>query len=205
MRFIGNKETIVPKIRELLTRKGLTGRGLVLFDAFCGTGSVADELKDSFDLIVNDIMNWSVLFAKGRLHSADCTFEYLDYNPFDFLNGNARKRHGFIYRNYSPGGSNRMYFTPENAARIDYFRWQIEHWLINEEITEEEYAFLMASLIESVSSVSNTAGVYGAFLKKWDARALKKIQLLPVNAKYCRCRAVESLHGKIEEIIEQIP
>ena len=108
MRFIGNKETIVPQIRELLTRKGLTGRGLVLFDAFCGTGSVADELKDSFDLIVNDIMNWSVLFAKGRLHSADCAFEYLDYNPFDFLNGNARKRHGFIYRNYSPGGSNRM-------------------------------------------------------------------------------------------------
>lgn len=205
MRFIGNKETIVPQIRELLTRKGLTGRGLVLFDAFCGTGSVADELKDSFDLIVNDIMNWSVLFTKGRLHSADCVFEYLDYNPFDFLNGNARKRHGFIYRNYSPGGSNRMYFTPENAARIDYFRWQIEHWRINEEITEEEYAFLMASLIESVSSVSNTAGVYGAFLKKWDARALKKIQLLPVNAKYCRCRAVESLHGKIEEIIEQIP
>lgn len=25
-----------------------------------------------------------------------------------------------------------MYFTPENAGRIDYFRWQIEEWKIND-------------------------------------------------------------------------
>lgn len=204
MRFLGNKESIVTQIRGLLERKQLTGRGLVLFDAFCGTGSVADELKDGFDLVVNDIMNWSVLFAKGRIYSSECTFEYLDFNPFVYLNGNNRKRHGFIYKNYSPGGSQRMYFTADNAARIDYFRWQIEHWLINEQISEEEYSFLMASLVESVSSVSNTAGVYGAFLKKWDSRALKKIQLTPVNAKPCHCRAVESLRGKIEDFIEQV-
>ena len=204
MRFLGNKESIVSQIRDLLARKGLTGRGFVLFDAFCGTGSVSDELKDDFDIVVNDIMNWSVLFAKGRVVSAGCDFEYLDCNPFDYLNGNARKRQGFIYKNYSPGGSRRMYFTAENAARIDYFRWQIEHWLINEEITEDEYAYLMASLVESVSSVSNTAGVYGAFLKKWDARALKKIQLTPVGAKNCRCRTIDSLHGKIEEVIDRV-
>ena len=205
MRFLGNKESIVAQIRGLLERKRLTGRGLVLFDAFCGTGSVADELKDVFDLVVNDIMNWSVLFAKGRIYSSECSFEYLDFNPFAYLNGNNRKRHGFIYKNYSPGGSQRMYFTAANAERIDYFRWQIEHWLINEQVSEEEYAFLMASLVESVSSVSNTAGVYGAFLKKWDARALKKIQLTPVSAKHCRCHTVESLHGKIEDFIEQVP
>ena len=205
MRFLGNKESIVSQIRGLLERKGLTGHGLVFFDAFCGTGSVADELKDDFDIVVNDIMNWSVLYARGRLHAFECTFESLGFNPFDYLNGNTRKRHGFIYKNYSPGGSQRMYFTEENAERIDYFRWQIEHWLINEQITEAEYAFLTASLVESVSSVSNTAGVYGAFLKKWDARALKKIQMLPVTAKHCRCRTVESLQGKIEDVIEQIP
>ena len=49
MRFLGNKESIVSQIRDLLDRKGLTGRGLVLFDAFCGTGSVSDELKDDFE------------------------------------------------------------------------------------------------------------------------------------------------------------
>ena len=71
-----------------------------------------------------------------------------------------------------------MYFTPENAARIDYFRNQIEEWYINKLLTESEYMFLLACLIESVSKVSNTAGVYGAFLKKWDGRALKPIEFI---------------------------
>ena len=156
MRFLGNKESIVMQIRDLMSRKNLLNRGFVLFDAFCGTGSVSDELKNSFDLIVNDVMSWSVLYAKGRIYSASCSFERLGFDPFEYLNASTRKRHGFIYNNYSPGGSARMYFTAENATRIDYFRWQIEHWFVNEEISEEEYAYLMASLVEAVSSVSNT-------------------------------------------------
>lgn len=205
MRFLGNKESIVMQIRGLMSRKSLLNRGLVLFDAFCGAGSVSDELKDCFDLIVNDIMSWSVLYTKGRIYSVSCTFEHLGFDPFEYLNASVRKRHGFIYNNYSPGGSNRMYFTAENAARIDYFRWQIEDWFVNEEISDEEYACLIASLVEAVSSVSNTAGVYGAFLKKWDGRALKKIKMRPVSAKQCRCRAVKTTHEKIEDIIEHMP
>jgi len=205
MRFLGNKESMVGQIRDLLGRKGLLNKGLTLFDAFCGTGSVSDALKDSFDLVVNDIMNWSVLYSTGRIYSQKCDFEYLDYNPFEYLNGNNKRRKGFIYNNYSPGGSKRMYFSAENAARIDYFRWQIEHWLVNEQLSNEEYAYLMASLIESVSNVSNTAGVYGAFLKKWDARALKKkIEFLPVGASQRCCGTVEALHGKIEDEIDKV-
>ncbi len=44
-----------------------------------------------------------------------------------------------------------MYFTPENAGRIDYFRYQIEQWKQAGQLTEDEYCFLLASLIESVS------------------------------------------------------
>ena len=69
-----------------------------------------------------------------------------------------------------------MYFTKENAGRIDYFRSQIEKWYEKKLLTEDEYCYLLSCLIESVSDVSNTAGVYGAFLKKWDSRALKPIQ-----------------------------
>ena len=74
-----------------------------------------------------------------------------------------------------------MYFTPENAGRIDYFRWQIEKWRCDQLITDNEYSYLIACLIESVSNVSNTAGVYGAFLKKWDPRALKPISFDKVD------------------------
>lgn len=204
MRFLGNKESISNRIRQLLQNQRLLDRSLVFFDAFCGSGSVSDALKDSFYLIVNDIMNWSVLFTIGRIKSCDCDFGVLGFDPFQYLNGNTKKRCGFFYKNYSPGSSNRMYFTKENAGRIDYFRWQIEDWRHKSLINEDEYAVLIASLIESVSSVSNTAGVYGAFLKKWDVRALKPIIFQKVGAQTLQSMGVEGNCGKIEDSIDKV-
>ena len=74
-----------------------------------------------------------------------------------------------------------MYFTAENAGKIDYYRFQIEKWKTEEKINENEYCYLLACLIEAVSSVANIAGVYGAFLKKWDSRALKEITIDNIN------------------------
>ncbi|GMO53227.1 MAG: hypothetical protein Pg6C_19490 [Treponemataceae bacterium] len=89
-------------------------------------------------------------------------------------NKNAKITEGFFFKNYSPGGSGRMYFTAENAGKIDYFRLKIEEWKNRELLTQNEYNYLLAPLIETVSDISNTAGVYGAFLKKWDPRAFFK-------------------------------
>jgi len=169
MRYLGNKSSILSNIEDLLNEKCLLNEKLTFFDAFCGSGSVADYFKKYFDIIINDNLTWSVLYTKGRICAPKCTFERLGYDPFDYLNNNKTIAHGFFYENYSPGNSKRMYFTPDNAGRIDYFRQQIDTW------KEEEYSYLMACLIESVSDVSNTAGVYGAFLKKWDSRAIKPI------------------------------
>lgn len=38
-------------------------------------------------------------------------------------------------------------------------------------------------LLESISKVSNVAGVYSAFLKIWDPRAVKKMRFLPIEVK----------------------
>lgn len=204
MRFLGNKESIVGNIRQFLDQQGLLGKDLVLFDAFCGSGSVSDALKDVYRIIANDIMAWSVLFTKGRVLSNECTFDQLGFDPFVFLNSTAKIRQGFFYLNYSPGGSNRMYFTKENAGRIDYFRWQIEVWKKKDLLLDGEYAYLMASLIESVSCVSNTAGVYGAFLKKWDTRALKPIVFQKVGASLAVARGIQGQHAKLEDIISDV-
>ena len=175
MRFIGNKELIVSEIKDLLDKKGLlkTTKTLRFFDAFCGTGAVSNAVKDSFSLVVNDLLNWCGLYTRGRVTSTDCSFEKLGFDPFDFLNSNDNSIQGFFSQNYAPGRSQRMYFSPENAGRIDYFRDIIEKWKILELINENEYSYLLASLIESISFVSNTAGVYGAFLKHWDPRSKK--------------------------------
>ncbi len=62
----------------------------------------------------------------------------------------------------------------------------------------------MSCLVESVSSVSNTAGVYGAFLKKWDSRALKKIVFNKVSFSPEICMSIKTYNSKIEDIIGDV-
>ncbi len=205
MRYLGSKETLTDSIRALLQNHNLFQGNLVFFDAFCGMGSVADSMKSIYShIIINDSLKCSTIFTRGRLYANSCTFERLGFDPFAFFNENNIKIHGFIYQNYSLGGSERMYFSEDNAARIDYFRMQIEDWKEHDQITEEEYTYLLACLLESVSDVSNTAGVYGAFLKHWDKRALKPIVFSKIDSNEGQCDIVESQNDKIENIISDI-
>lgn len=204
MRFLGNKTSIIPDIVSLLNQKGLLRKGLSFFDAFCGTGSVADFFKQYYRIILNDNLSWAVTYSWGRVCAQACTFDKLDVDPFVFLNGSCELKRGFIFNNYSPGNSDRMYFTAENAGKIDYFRWQIEQWNQDGLLSKNEYKYLLACLIESVSKVSNTAGVYGAFLKKWDARALKPIVFERVDAVPELCGGLTAYTEKIENIISDV-
>lgn len=204
LRYLGNKDSIVEEINKLLKQKELLNKSLVFFDAFCGTGSVSDYIKNDFDLIINDNLKWSVVYSHGRLVALKCKFEMLGFDPFEYLNKDKTGIEGFIYKNYSPSETERMYFTTENAMKIDYFRLQIEEWFTQERINYDEYTYLLASLIESVSRVSNTAGVYGAFLKKWDSRALKPIEFLPVVSSNTLPNKIICHNDKVENIIEEV-
>ncbi|HIP12473.1 MAG TPA: DNA adenine methylase [Arcobacter sp.] len=204
MRFIGNKDLIITDIWDLLNQKGLINKDLTFFDAFCGTGAVSDALKDSFNIISNDMLTWSVTYTKGRVNGNNCNFNTLGFNPIDFFNLTNSKIEGFFFQNYSPGNSKRMYFSSENAGRIDYFRVTIEEWKKKGLLTENEYAFLLASLIESISFVANTAGVYGAFLKHWDPRALKAIIFRGVSFKEEKKYDSKVLNDKLENIISDV-
>src|SRR5699024_5120750 len=66
---------------------------------------------------------------------------------------------------------------------IDFIREKLDEWKKNIWITEEEYYYLLSSLIESIPYVSNITGTYGAFLKHWDKRALKSLELVPLEVK----------------------
>lgn len=208
MRYLGSKDKLIPAIQSLLSEKGLTSKPHVFFDAFCGTGAVANSLKDVFHLVINDSMNWSVLYSRGRIVGNTCTFEKLGFDPFLFFQKNNELKKGFIYNTYSPAKTDRMYFTPENAGRIDYIRDKIEEWNNANLLSENEYAYLIYCLIEGVSSVSNTAGVYGAFLKHWDPRSHNKFQYAPIQdnlfSDMALALSLKSFCARIEDIIEDI-
>ena len=182
MRYLGNKESLTSEIFDLLNKKGLLNTRKVFFDAFCGTGTVSDSLKNYFDIILNDNLLLATTFSYGRIIGQDCNFTNLKINPFDYFNKNRDTRIGFFSQNYAPALSGRMYFSDYNAGRIDYFRETIEEWYTNGLIFEYEYFYLLGCLLESVSKVANVAGVYGAYLKKWDPRAVKEIIFRPIES-----------------------
>lgn len=205
MRYLGNKESLLTDIRNLFEEKGLLNKNLTFFDAFCGTGSVANEFKSEFKkILINDNLKWATVYSYGRLISKKISFKKLKIDPFIFFNESNTIYKGFFYLNYSPGGSDRMYFSIENAGRIDFFRNTIEQWWKDKQINENEYYYLLSCLIESVSKVANTAGVYGAFLKHWDSRALKPIEFIRVGETDNIPNEIELYNSKIETIISDV-
>lgn len=209
MRYLGNKATLIDNIQKLFEEKQLFVEGNTLFDAFCGTGTIAHHFKNSFNITLNDNLHCATAFASGRVYASRCTFERLGFNPFDHFNSNENQVIGFFSRNYAPALSGRMYFSDWNAGRIDYFRQQIQNWYEEETITEEEYYYLLSALMESVSHVANVAGVYGAYLKTWDPRAVKKIVFMQpadtdVMQDYQNNKLIQVKNGNIEDIISDV-
>lgn len=205
MRYLGGKDSLAYRIVDLLREKGLLQNKYTFCDGFCGMGAVADAVKNTYNkIIINDSLKCASVFTHARLIANGCTFEKLGFDPFCFLNECNEFREGFIYQNYSPGASERMYFSKENAGRIDFFREIIEKWYESDKITNNEFAYLLACLLESVSGISNTAGVYGAFLKHWDKRALKPIIFNRIDSSPGIAKNIEVLNSRIEDIISDI-
>ena len=196
MRYIGNKENILDTIDTLLIKNGVSGTSF--FDFFSGTTSVAKYFKrKGYQIYSSDIMFLSYCLQKAYsennnnptfdnlLNSLPISQTLFFSDPLDliidYLN-HLKPIHGFIYNNYTPDGTKnlpqpRMYFSSENGAKIDAVRTKIEDWKNRSLISETEYYILLTCLIESVSFYANVAGVYAAFYKKWDPRAVKPFRL----------------------------
>ena len=200
MRYIGNKENVIPRMYEILIHKGIAGRSL--FDFFSGTTSVSKFYKRlGYTVSSSDFMYFSYCLQKAYIeNNSTPTFERLlplpivsplksCASPLDrviaYLN-ELEPEEGFIYNNYTPEGTShlsqpRMYFSNENGKKIDTIRQQIERWKNDNLLLGNEYYILLASLIETVSFYANVAGVYAAFQKKWDPRAIKPFILRPIE------------------------
>ncbi len=182
MRYLGNKSKILSQIEKLLVEKNLLVKGYIFCDAFAGTATVSDYFQNIFKIIANDSLGASYYTTRGKLIKIP-TFSTLGFDPFNYFNNTNTDDYisGFCYNNFAPKKSGRMYFSDENAKIIDFIRDTIDVWYEKNKINEDEKSYLIASLLESLSKVSNVAGVYSAFLRKWDPRAIKKMVYIPVE------------------------
>lgn len=201
MRYIGNKENILDKIYQILKDNGVEGKRF--FDFFSGTTNVARFFKHKgYTVFSCDMLYLSYCLQKAYIENnqvpqfnsllttlpeakmlplfplpLERVLAYLDSIP---------PIEGFIYKNYTPEGTlllerPRMYFSSENGKKIDAIRLQIEAWKQENLITESEYYILLSCLLETVSFYANVSGVYAAFQKKWDPRAVKPLMLRAIE------------------------
>lgn len=197
MRYLGNKSKLLNFINSVIEKYDINGD--IFCDLFAGTGSVGDFFKGKYKVISNDYMYFSyVINCAKLLNDNQPGFEKFNEkykcDPFIYLNNLhfEAKNNFFIYNNYTEI-ANRFYFTKKNAIKIDGIRLEIEELYKNNYINKKEYMYLLASLIESVMGVSNTAGTYQAYFKFWDSRALKEFIISPLEINNVRCLNSENI------------
>ncbi|MDO9276595.1 MAG: DNA adenine methylase, partial [Lutibacter sp.] len=178
MNYIGSKHKLSSFLKDAITETvGKDLSNLVFCDLFAGTGSVGKTFKPIVkQVIANDVEFYSYVLNRNYIgNHQPMIFE----ERISFLN-NLKESEGFVFHNYSENGNEgRLYFSAENGKKIDAIRQQIEIWKKSKEISEDDYYFLLASLIESADKVANTASVYGAYLKKMKKSAQKEMILKP--------------------------
>ena len=198
MNYIGSKQSLLHFLDTCIT-KIIDKKVLIFCDLFAGTGVVGSHFKKKgFSIIANDIQYYSYVLNRHFIgNNKKLLFNQL-VTIIPLLKNEAienRKKivchflshikgiKGFIYENYcfegTPKNSKKLYFSNENAMKCDAIRQTIEHWKNEAFINLDEYYFLLASLINSIDQVANTASVYGAFLKKLKKSASHSLALKP--------------------------
>lgn len=180
MNYIGAKTKLLDFIFETITDTVGDLKNTTFCDMFSGTGIVGRGFKGKVKKIIsNDMEYYSKVINMNYIGN---TSEILNKEKLIFKLNNINPICGFIYKNYCPvDNCERMYFTPNNGAKIDAIRIQIEKWRIQKEINSHLYFFLLTSLLESADKIANTASVYGAYLKNFKKTAQKDLVMKAAN------------------------
>ena len=169
MRYIGNKTKLLDFIHEQILSVCGDISNASFCDLFSGSGTVARYFKQHCaSVIANDLEDYSYVLSRNYVGNNE---EFESEELIKHLNEIPNVK-GKFYNTLSPAGG-RMFFTEYNAQRIDAIRQEIDRL----PITEDQYYFLLCSLIESADCHANTTGVYGAYLKEFNARSSKNMKL----------------------------
>lgn len=200
MNYIGSKHSLLEFIEESINAI-VKEPVKTLCDVFAGTGAVGIYFKQKgLHIIANDMQYYSYVLNRHYIgNHKELLFNGL-VEECNLINTSIENRKcivckyleqleplkGFVYQNYALGGTKnkeyeRLYFSDDNAALCDAVRTKIEQWKKEDKINDDEYFFLLATLLEAIDKCANTASVYGAFLKKLKSSAQKSLSLTPAK------------------------
>jgi len=223
MNYIGSKLSLLGFLEESINK--VVDKNCKTFcDLFAGTGIVGSYFKKKgYKIIANDIQYYSYVLNRHYIgNNKELNFEKLTKEIPNLKNiemknsknfvcaylSNLKGVNGFIYKNYCLGGTKnkeepRQYFSDENGMHCDAIRQKIESWKEQNLISDDEYYFLITSLIESIDKYANTASVYGAFLKKLKKMAQNNLILRPAELIISN-QDHEVFNADINEVIKKV-
>ena len=185
--YMGNKRKFLKKIDEIISfvKEKLGENDISVGEGFSGSGIVSRLLKNRVmsdmknplkSFYVNDIAGYSNTLNKCYLTSSKdlSEFDNVVLNTYlkeiNFFMDDPKEEESkinyFVSRHWAPNDDNdikegeRVYFTTENANRID----RAMHFL-NTKVSPEYTPFLLAPLLIQCSIHNNTDGKFSSFYK----------------------------------------
>ncbi len=170
--YIGNKRQLIEPISCALrqVREELGKPKLQIFDGFSGSGIVSRLFKSSSSrLVVNDLEGYARVISECFLANRSGMDMASLEARVKALNAMADVGHddiaGFIEQGYAPADDDhiqpgeRVFYTRENARRLDHYRRLIEHE------NSRHRNLLLGPLLAAASVHANTSGVFKGFHK----------------------------------------
>ena len=172
--YLGNKRKLLFHIEDIVKKiKDDKNKKLIIGDGFSGSGIVSRLFKRySKELYVNDLSDYSKILNFCYLSNiSDISLKEInklieEANNFvqNRIDNKEIPKIQFISKNWAPSGeikkTDRVYFTEENAKRIDWF-----HYFIENKVPIEYKYFLFGILLVKSSIHNNTLGQFSSFLK----------------------------------------
>ena len=203
--YIGNKRALLPWLASILLPLREESESPVLLDPMCGSGGVSRLAKFlGFCVHANDWEPYAAAVTTPyvALRDADVDRIYAEWGGADrfFAEVNAApsSTDPFVARYYAPEqtsaprlGRERLFYTAENAERIDAIRDAIDRLVPPERAERDPTArharfIALAQLLVQASRHANTSGVFKAYHRGYGglgrdalARILRRIECRP--------------------------
>lgn len=187
-RYLGNKTKLADWIVNEIA--GIVPVGSSIADPMCGTASVSLALaRAGYHVTASDALTFPVIHARTRLLATKAP----DFNSLGGYAGALRwlrtvsPRRGYFFREFGAEGAPvngrepRLYFSAENAARIDGIREGILDLKANRALTDLEHSVLLQHLLLATNKVANISGTYGYFRKALSSAAQKPLTFDPLE------------------------
>ena len=216
LNYIGSKKSLLDFIDTTVISKinsdvNTDTKNIKFLDGFAGSGVVSKYFNSKYNYITfsNDMEYYSYIlnYSNLKINYSDRLGDII--KTLNTLTGdiNNINQDCLITNEFSPSGScKRMFWTTENTLKADAIINYIKDTKNN--ITPDEYIFILGSIITSLDRVANTASVYGAYLKEFKKSALKPLILLPVhtniNITNREYNIVNNMNINSDEILNQV-